>query len=162
MPQGIAEIGDGVFWDCNNLEVAVIPEGVVRIGGTAFHGCDRLRELTLPLSLRQIGNLAFQFCPELKSVNVPAGVTNIASQAFAFNRKLEEVTVAGSCTIGTSVFTECPNLSNVRLLGESIRLTAGSMPKELAQGVLQFPQGQRSAIFKGPIALDRMQSNRGR
>ena len=162
MPQGIVEIGDGVFWDCNNLEVAVVPEGVVRIGGTAFHGCDRLRELTLPLSLRQIGNLAFQFCPELKSVNVPAGVTNIASQAFAFNRKLKEVTVVGSCAIGSSAFTECPNLSNVRLLGESMRLTAGSIPKELAQGVLQFPQGQRSAVFKGPIVLNRAQSNRGR
>lgn len=60
----------------------IVPEGVKEIGDTAFIDCESLVSLQLPSSLKKIGKAAFRSCKNLKTVSLPKGVKSIATNAF--------------------------------------------------------------------------------
>ena len=61
----------------------VIPEGVTEIGNGVFSGCDSLASVTIPKSVTSIGGWAFSDCSTLETVTIPEGVTNIGWKAFS-------------------------------------------------------------------------------
>lgn len=68
VPEGVTEIGDGVFSNFRNLRGAVLPDSVERIGSKAFQNCESLSSLTLPTALRELEADAFEGCGALKEV----------------------------------------------------------------------------------------------
>ena len=48
-----------------------IPDGVTEIGDHAFENCEKLSEVTIPASVTAIGELSFWWCKNLTSVIVP-------------------------------------------------------------------------------------------
>ena len=46
----------------------VIPDGVTNIGDYAFYNCDSLTSITIPDSVTTIGAFAFHWCDSLKDV----------------------------------------------------------------------------------------------
>ena len=68
VPEGVTEIGDGVFANFRNLRGAVLPDSVERIGSKAFQNCESLKSLTLPTDLRELEADAFEGCGTLKAV----------------------------------------------------------------------------------------------
>ena len=68
VPEGVTEIGDGVFANFRNLWGAVLPDSVERIGSKAFQNCESLKSLTLPADLRELEADAFEGCAALKEV----------------------------------------------------------------------------------------------
>ena len=68
VPEGVTEIGDGVFADFRNLQGIVLPDSVERIGSKAFQNCESLSSLTLPDDLRELEADAFEGCGALKTV----------------------------------------------------------------------------------------------
>ena len=68
VPEGVTEIGDGVFANFRNLRGAVLPDSVERIGSKAFQNCESLSSLTLPTDLRELEADAFEGCGTLKAV----------------------------------------------------------------------------------------------
>ena len=68
IPFGVRKIEKEAFRHTSILSI-VIPEGVTEIGQYAFDDCDELTTISLPHSLKKIGNRAFRRCFSLTSVN---------------------------------------------------------------------------------------------
>lgn len=68
----LKRIGDRAFMqaDFSSSPKLVIPEGVTEIGETAFAECQGLEEVVLPKSLKVIGGSCFHACHKLKKVTV--------------------------------------------------------------------------------------------
>lgn len=68
IPDGIVNLGQGVFYDCDALTNVVIPDGITTIGRSAFCSCEGLTSIVLPDSLKMIEEFAFSDCINLKDV----------------------------------------------------------------------------------------------
>lgn len=78
---GCTEIGEGAFFDCENLQTVELPEGLLRIGEEAFLDCENLQEINLPEGLQEIGAHVFSSCKNLK-LQISDSVTEIGKDAF--------------------------------------------------------------------------------
>ena len=67
IPEGVKEIGDEAFTDCEDLASVTIPESVRKISSYAF-GESSLQSVTIPKSVQSIGGMAFCDCENLTSV----------------------------------------------------------------------------------------------
>lgn len=72
----------------------VIPEGVTEIQNRSFSNCDKLKEVSLPSTVKCIHNEAFYDCWGLTSVEISAGVTTIEPGAFLGCPGIETIRVA--------------------------------------------------------------------
>lgn len=73
-----------IRYPCGNERATfTVPNGIVEIDDGAFNNCEYLEEVILPSSLADIGNRVFYSCDNLKSVYIPIGVTRIWYDAFA-------------------------------------------------------------------------------
>ena len=68
IPEGVTEIGDGVFRNFISLKSVVIPASVTKVGESAFKGCKSLKSVVIPASVTEIGMSAFLDCKSLTSV----------------------------------------------------------------------------------------------
>ena len=68
IPDGVANIGDFAFLDCNRLMNVTIPDSVTCIGFDAFYGCSDLTSVMIPNSVTSIGYNVFCGCRRLKSL----------------------------------------------------------------------------------------------
>lgn len=65
----VAQLGLGVFSDCESLEVATLSEGTLRfLSAGTFSGCSKLRRITLPHTLVSIDFNVFRGCHSLEEV----------------------------------------------------------------------------------------------
>ena len=80
-----------------------IPNGVTNIGDWAFHDCNSLTSITIPNSVTSIGNWAFRNCRSLTSITIPGSVTSIGDDAFHVCRKLNQINVDTANTAYSSV-----------------------------------------------------------
>ena len=64
------------------LEDLVIPDGVENIRDYAFYNCDSIKSVTISNTVKHIGEEAFS-CPNLTSVTIPDSVKSIGEYAFA-------------------------------------------------------------------------------
>jgi hypothetical protein len=70
-PETLEIIGNGAFARTGFTEL-VLPEGVREIRDEAFAECENLTTVTIPASIEKIGDAAFVECPVLATVNMPA------------------------------------------------------------------------------------------
>ena len=71
IPNGIIEISDDAFIECNALTKIVIPKSVNKIGKYAFFRCESLMKVSIPQSVTEIGDRAFEECNCLETVMIP-------------------------------------------------------------------------------------------
>ena len=62
LPQGLTQIPQGMFRECDNLPAIVIPPQVKSIGSCAFQGCAELKDVYIPASVEEIAPDAFRDC----------------------------------------------------------------------------------------------------
>ena len=79
-----------------NAKEVVIYDGVIEIGNSAFNDCQKLESITLPDSLKNIGDSAFAYCYKLSAITIPTGVTIISFDAFSNCSSLASVTIENS------------------------------------------------------------------
>ena len=114
---GITAIGDGAFFNCENVTSITIPGSVTKIGENAFAGCTNLTSITIPDRVTTIGRSAFNSCESLTSVVIPEGVTRIGDNAFWNCQSLTDVVIPSSVTsIGAWAFNQCTSLTGVVVL----------------------------------------------
>ena len=114
IPEGVTNIGEGVFWDCTGLTEVIIPDGVTSIENYAFAGCRNLVSVTVPESVTSIGAYAFQSCESLTTINIPDGVTSIMNNTFQDCNSLASITIpAGVTSIGSHAFWGCSGLTSI-------------------------------------------------
>ena len=82
VPEGVTDIGDYAFSECDRVTSVVMPAGVERVGDSAFQNCGYLSRVELPDSVTQIGAYAFSGCYALKFMPFPGNVMSIGAYAF--------------------------------------------------------------------------------
>lgn len=65
---GVTDIGDAAFYDCQMMTSATIPNGVTYIGEDAFMSCVALASVIIPVSVTYIESGAFYNCPGVTDV----------------------------------------------------------------------------------------------
>ena len=88
---GVTNIGNQAFMDCDSLTSVTIPDSVTSIGNNAFSRCIRLTNVTIPDNVTSIGDTAFYCCTSLTSINIPDSVTSIGGNAFMSTRLIYNV-----------------------------------------------------------------------
>lgn len=113
---GVTNIGEYAFYDCENLKSVTIPDSVTSIGEGAFYCCAALTSITIPGSVTIIDDEAFSHCTGLTNVIIPGNVINIGESAFSSCDNLTSVTIQnGTKSIGTFAFSGCGNLENITI-----------------------------------------------
>lgn len=140
------------FENCVGLTSIKLPDGMVNIGNGVFDSCTKLASIEIPKSVKNIGNSAFSGCISLTGINVsenntaycsengvlynkakteimrfpcqktdtsftiPNGVTGIANGAFENCRNLTGITIPkGAKSIGDDVFSNCEGLTSITI-----------------------------------------------
>ncbi len=96
IPDGVKNIGQNAFYDCNGLMSVIIPQGVANIDDSAFNHCS-LTSVTIPNSVTNIGVGAF-LLTGLKRVEIPYDVDKIRMATFSYCRELIRATIPQSVT----------------------------------------------------------------
>ena len=92
----------------------VIKNGVTNIAQFAFLNCDKLSSVVIPGSVTSIGMLAFAGCKSIKSFTIPDTVTEVRGSAFSGCSGLENLTIGSSVTSNLyGMFSKCSSLSRI-------------------------------------------------
>lgn len=114
--EGITGIGDGAFYDCENLQGVSIPSSVNFIGRDVFAHCASLTSIALPDGITDISLDSFSWCTALSTIQLPMKLTTIEARAFEWCKSLETVVIPDSVTnIGANAFHMCENLKSVTI-----------------------------------------------
>jgi hypothetical protein len=88
---GVTNIGNVAFQDCNNLKWITIPEGVTIIGTRAFENCTSLSAIAIPASVTQIEARAFRNCTILAAMynmaTTPQSISNNVFEGVTLSNK---------------------------------------------------------------------------
>lgn len=121
IPDGITEIGSGVFSRCQGLKAVKIPNGVISINSNAFEACSNLRDVELPNSLEKIGYAAFDMCDSLKQIRLPSNLKYIGDDAFEYCSSLLSIDIPKKVReIGARAFAFCENLGGAIVIPGSV------------------------------------------
>ena len=137
-PEGMTQLGENLFYDCNKIKEIVLPSTLKEIPYRAFYSCDLLTTINLPEGLTSIGDRAFRECYSLteiqlpstlesigerafrqsglKKIEIPEGVKAISDEAFEGCESLEEVVLPPTIEkIGESAFESCTALASIAI-----------------------------------------------
>ncbi|MBQ9492870.1 MAG: leucine-rich repeat protein [Oscillibacter sp.] len=111
---GISNVGDYAFYDCEKLKEVKLPESVTSIGSRTFSNCAALTDINLSETLiTSIGNYAFNGCAALAGVTFPETLLTIGGRAFLNCSGLTEITLPSAVTsVGEWAFRGCTKLAS--------------------------------------------------
>lgn len=119
VPEGVEEIGAGIFAYARSLRHVTLPEGLLRIHDRAFQGCSGLESITIPDSVIYIGVGAFKDCTMLSELVLPSGLQRINGGTFSGMTSLTRITLPAQVNfIDNAAFRDCVNLEEVTVLGK--------------------------------------------
>ena len=114
LPQQVTEITNNMFERCQNLEHIYLHDGLKNIGDYAFQDCNSLGGITLPNSVTKIGKGCFAHCDYLKEgVTLSDAITEIPEEAFADCGYLHEIKLPAELKrIGYRAFCGSPYIGS--------------------------------------------------
>lgn len=80
VPKHVEKIAERAFYDCCLTEI-VLPDGLLEIGDMAFYNCNGLSQIILPKTLKHIGDEVFSRT-SLKSIVIPSSVLTMGNYVF--------------------------------------------------------------------------------
>ena len=89
---GITEIGDFAFLNCEKLQSIILPESINDLGFQTFIGCNSLKNITIPKNVINIPNACFQETA-ISEIIIPENVQIIDDRAFFGCKNLKKVVV---------------------------------------------------------------------
>lgn len=81
IPNGVKEIGDYAFANCENLNEIVISQEVAAVRDYAFYNCNNVISISIPDSVTYIGNHTFENCTGLSYLTIGKNVESIGDAA---------------------------------------------------------------------------------
>ena len=116
IPEGVTNIGDYAFYNCNSMNTIAIPNSLTSIGISAFQGCDNLTSIIIPDGVTSISDNAFRNCKSMTSIIMSNNITSIGISAFEGCGNLTSINIPNSVTrIGKSAFRGCGGLKSVTI-----------------------------------------------
>jgi hypothetical protein len=115
LPDSITSIGDGCFYDCDELTYVILPGSLKTLGDSAFQSCFMLVDPTLPDHLETIGSACFANC-NFENISIPGSVTAIGEECFSYCDHLKSVTLPGTLTrLESGTFWSCGSLESITI-----------------------------------------------
>jgi hypothetical protein len=113
---GVKVVGNGAFANCGLVNVE-FGDKLETLKHGAFYSCTSLRSIIMP-SVRSIEYSAFGNCEQLTDLDLPEGLETIQDSAFYGCIALRRITIPlKSDMIANNVFSDCPDLTTVDLVG---------------------------------------------
>lgn len=144
IPDGIVEIGEGAFMNCEKLNRVSLPKSIQTIGKKAFYGCSKLSYVDWPGYVK-VEEAAFANCPKLKTIinieHFPDEWKGIVpDEAFYGRHDVIGVVIPRSITsIRSHAFGNCKNLDWVRFEFETEEYTStNELIKKLRDKYIHF------------------------
>lgn len=94
-PEGLKEIGDGVFEKMTGITKISLPGSVNKVGERAFYGCTNLESVDLPNEMVFLGTEAFANCG-LTVVRIPNKCKTLSEKAFYGCKQLQDIYIPSS------------------------------------------------------------------
>lgn len=91
IPEGVYDIDDSVFENCENIVSVKLPSSLVHIYDMAFRNCKNLREIEFPENLHIILDSAFEGCVNLRKITFNNPDTRIDPHNFEDCVNLKEI-----------------------------------------------------------------------
>lgn len=111
IPDGVKQIGPGVFKDHMGITAVNIPDTVEVIGEEAFMNCRNLKTVNGGKNLIKVRDRAFKGCP-LSQVVIPASMQEVGLGAYALVSGTDTVVFEGSTLPQLSVEKSTMRLAN--------------------------------------------------
>ncbi|MCD8014243.1 MAG: leucine-rich repeat protein [Lachnospiraceae bacterium] len=116
LPSGVTQIGEGAFYNCDDLISVHLSDGITSIGKYAFRGCSSLAEINLPDGITSIGDSAFSNCSSLTEISLPDSSTyDMGEYVFAGCSSLVSADLPVNLIIEAGTFSGCSNLRTVNI-----------------------------------------------
>ena len=118
----VRDLGRG--FDSSTVKKVVLNEGLTTISSRAFRRTYNLEEVVISSTVTTVADNAFQ-SSGIKEIVFPESVNFIGDSCFT-GATVEKVTIQGaSVEIAHYAFRDCPNLTEVNILSDSITLGSG-------------------------------------
>ncbi len=135
IPDSVKSIGNGAFYDCENLTSIKLPKGLETIDSSAFRRCRRLTSISIPDSVKSLGNSCFEDCYSLAEVKMPSSLKYIGDWAFGSCRNLGSITIPGKVTeIGYGAFRGCRSFTSIKIPSSVTSLGKNHSDSEFSYG----------------------------
>lgn len=132
IPEGINEIGEYAFQNCEKLEAVEIPQGVTKVSYCAFDACKALKSVTFPEGLKEIRAQAFQHCESLTAIEIPESVEKVYSGAFNWCKSLRIIKLPSNWEkIDAFIFETLPSDYEILCQEGSVTFTAAKKSSKL-------------------------------
>lgn len=64
-----ADLAEGAFYGCKELESVNLGDNVTNIGAYAFYSCEKILVITIPQNVAKVGDFAFRYCKGIVTIN---------------------------------------------------------------------------------------------
>jgi hypothetical protein len=81
----VTTIGEGLCYRNQDIKYIEFEEGIIEIQNSVFMECENLRSVAIPNSVETIGESAFSACMNLQSVILGKGIKRIEANAFSYS-----------------------------------------------------------------------------
>lgn len=84
LPDGLRNIGDHVFYDCNSLTTINMPASLQNLGMWSFARCTSLRNIDMSqTAVSELAERTFTGCESLVSIEMPDNLNSLGKEVFA-------------------------------------------------------------------------------
>ena len=111
----VVSIKGGAFNSNSTItSVSKIPETIAEIPSGCFYQCSNLQEITIPANITSIGSQAFAYCHKITNIVIPKTVTNISSRAFSNMYGVTSLDVQCNATVDKYAFDGLTSLVTLK------------------------------------------------
>ena len=159
IPDGLKEIGNLAFSECEELTECSMSITATKIGNLAFNGCSSLKTIEIP-PYATLGDNLFHDCAALNNVTIPQTVTQIGWGLFGGCTSLKTVSVGASIsTIKSSMFEGCTALTDFTFADGITEIEANAFKDCTALSGLVVPKSLKkfgAACLQSCTSLDKI------